>query len=119
MDNLEKGQLREWDIKGNKEEKIFEITAIGESMVLYKYSHAPAKSDGTIAELSGDKKMILDKSKPYTPTKKYYLWDVKDSEGAIFKSSYYMNEDGCLIGGRVNISKDKLIKKHENEFIEV
>ena len=54
-----------------------------------------------------------------TPKKRYWLWDVKSSSEEIFKASTYMDENGVASNNIAEYDKDQLIKKHENEFIEV
>lgn len=50
--------------------------------------------------------------------KRCWLWDVNDSYG-ISKPSTYMDENGLSTTGRKLADKHQLIKKHENEFVEI
>lgn len=52
--------------------------------------------------------------------KKYWLWDVKTNDGNILKDPNYMDEYGELCNGDLwRGGSGVLIKKHENEWIEV
>lgn len=53
--------------------------------------------------------------------KKYWLWDVKSANGPVYKSNAYLDEMGLNTkGNSLAISRNLiLIRKHENEFIEV
>ncbi len=52
------------------------------------------------------------------PKKKYWRWDIEDSEGVVSKSPTYVDDDGITTSGRRS-GYYKLLKKFENEFIEV
>jgi len=106
-DKLEVGQKRIWNDCGKIYDE-FKITAIGEKSALYLYENGE--------EYSESSEKILNQSKPYTPKKRYYLWDIEYAEG-VYKTNYYINDKGLTVNGsRVS---GKLLKKHENEFIEV
>lgn len=52
--------------------------------------------------------------------KRYWLWDVKTNDGNILKDPNYMDEYGELCNGDIwRSSSGVLIKKHENEWIEL
>ena len=53
--------------------------------------------------------------------KRYWLWDITGNNitNAIVRCSYYLNENGEDTSGYIRYGKDQLIKKHENEFVEV
>ena len=53
------------------------------------------------------------------PKKKYWLWDVKESDLSIVKDKYYMDDDGITSSGLRNEDPEYLVRKHENEWIEV
>lgn len=53
------------------------------------------------------------------PKKRYWIWDIKSLEGPIYKSHYYSDDEGMQTSGKKWFSKSQLIKKHENEFIDV
>lgn len=92
------------------------ILYIGEVCVFYKYSH----DDGDIGESSQYIDGFLnDHSIIPKPKKRYWLWDTKTDSGAIYKGAHYMDEDGKLTNGCIGILSIVLVKKHENEFIEV
>lgn len=54
-----------------------------------------------------------------TPKKRYWLWDVDASGGGIYKTSTYLDDDGIATNKVKYFDKERLIKKHENEWIEV
>ena len=64
-------------------------------------------------------RLIANYSKPPKPKKRYWLWDVKIASGVIYKSSYYLDDDGYSTGRNTNYEKDFLLRKHENEFIDI
>lgn len=53
-------------------------------------------------------------------TKRFWIFDIKNNSGHIFKTNYYMDEQGK---GQDKLfvydSNFKLLKKHENEFIDI
>jgi len=54
------------------------------------------------------------------PKKRYWLWDtVLFIDGPVFKCSYYMDDTGINTHGEQMKDKSQLIRKHENEFIDV
>lgn len=52
------------------------------------------------------------------PKKRYWIWDVKGIFGTK-KDPTYMDDNGFTDSKIHFVHKDKLIKKHENEFIDV
>lgn len=53
-------------------------------------------------------------------TKRFWIWDVKyDLDSAIYKSDSYMDENAMRTNGNIFLSKSELLKKHENEFIDI
>ena len=52
------------------------------------------------------------------PKKRYWLWDVKNGKD-VFKTSIYYDDSGYSPSRTMSIEKDLLIRKLENEFIEV
>ena len=61
----------------------------------------------------------LDYSVPPKPKKRYWLWDVEDVILGACKLTTYVDEEGFNTAGRRIFEKENLIKKHENEFVEV
>ncbi len=53
------------------------------------------------------------------PEKRYWLWDVKIVGGCIRKDPDYMDENATRTDGSSYYSKEELMKKYENEFIDV
>lgn len=51
--------------------------------------------------------------------KRYWLWDIETSDCTIYKSTYYLDDDGRMCNGIFGYCKDELLKKHENEYIDV
>lgn len=66
----------------------------------------------------GDVMLKLVERPKKTELKRYWLWDVKDDHGNIYKGAYYRDEEG-LSTGKSTYDKEYLIKKHENEFVDV
>ena len=57
---------------------------------------------------------------PPKQKKRYWIWDVGTNDGNILKDPNYMDENGELCNGDVWRGRSGvLIKKHENEWIEV
>ena len=52
------------------------------------------------------------------PKKRYWLWDVKNGKD-VFKTSIYYDDSGYSPSRTMSIEKDLLIRKMENEFIEI
>jgi hypothetical protein len=52
-------------------------------------------------------------------TKRYWLWDIKADSGYIYKCPTYLDEQGEDVRGATSRYSGKLIKKHENEFIDI
>jgi hypothetical protein len=53
------------------------------------------------------------------PKKRYWLWDTVGWTGMVVKNAAYMNENGQGTNGVFICDKENLLKKHENEFIDV
>lgn len=54
------------------------------------------------------------------PTKsKYWLWDISNSGTAIFKSYDYMDDNGHDTNGNRRFPRETMIRKHENEWVEL
>lgn len=53
------------------------------------------------------------------PKKRYWLWDLKDINSALYKCASYMDDEGIGTNGERAHDKQRLARKHENEFIEV
>ena len=53
------------------------------------------------------------------PKKRYWLWDLKTASGVIYKSSGYLDDDGYRTDRDLYYGKEYLLRKHENEFIEI
>ena len=51
--------------------------------------------------------------------KRYWLWDVKSTDGSIYKTTHYSDDNGRISNGGFGYYKDQLFKKHENEYIDV
>ncbi len=52
--------------------------------------------------------------------KRYWLWDMKATGGAAYKSSYYFDDDGYYSNGKtMYCNLGDMVKKHENEFIDI
>lgn len=59
---------------------------------------------------------------PPKQKKRYWLWDVTcGTSRAIFKTNYYMDDCRCRVGDTSDTNQIDLtlIKKHENEFIDI
>lgn len=110
---MKKVTATRWEVKIEGDKRSIQLfdsngTAIVEKPALYLYKNGE--------EYSESSEKILNQSKPYTPKKRYYLLDIEYAEG-VYKTNYYINDKGLTINGsRVS---GKLLKKHENEFIEV
>lgn len=51
--------------------------------------------------------------------KRYWLWDVLPDRGAIFKTEHYLDEERKDTVGTSLPACFTLLKKHENEFIDI
>lgn len=92
-----------------------EITAIGKSKALASYDD-PSVPEEQVVSICW---VLKNWSELPKPKKRYWLWDAKDDSGKIFKTSSYVDDNGCTSNGELYFDKEKLIKKHENEFIEI
>lgn len=98
-------------ISGNYAINNRKITAIG--LYTYLYQIEGSEDNEHCASLQE-----LDEFEPIAPKKRYWLWDVKDF-GGIYKTNYYLDDVGEQTNGTCYINAKDLIKKHENEFIDV
>ncbi len=63
----------------------------------------------------------LENYEPVKATKRYWLWDVEDFEKEVYKDPYYMNDIGECVKGTSRVFRNNitLIKKHEDEYIDI
>ncbi len=88
--------------------------------VLFVGRKYTALNDNNGEELYQSTRYALDSwSELPPPKKRYWLWDAKDDSGRIFKTSTYVEDNGCASSGELYFDKEMLIRKHENEWIEV
>ena len=64
-------------------------------------------------------KFLVNYRKLPKPKKRYWLWDVKTTSGVIYKNNYYLDDDGYSTGRTPYYEKEFLLRKHENEFIDI
>lgn len=84
------------------------VKFIGDEFVLYEW--ALGEDCQTITSFLHDNSLMP------KPKKRYWLWDA-EFMGRVVKHSTYMDEKGTASNG--DKPDAKLIRKHENEFIEV
>lgn len=90
------------------------VKFIGNEFVMYDW--LMKESDATKEGLQTIISFLHDNNLMPKPKKRYWLWDV-EFMGTIVKHSSYMDEKGTASDGyKLEV---KLLKKHENEYIEV
>jgi hypothetical protein len=93
-------------IKFNKERGTFDYAVDGLDI----------KFDGESYRFeSGRRYKIYEEPKP---KKRYWLWDVIVGN-VISKNAYYMDDEGMLTSGNPHYDKESLVRKHEDDWVEV
>ena len=65
-------------------------------------------------------RFIANYSKPPTPKKRFWIWDIRSGNGSVYKATYYLDDDGYYSDGKTRYCNlGEMFKKHENEFIDI
>lgn len=97
-------------IVDNRNEKR-KITAVGKTNYLYLTEEGSECTGSNTVDYS-----------EFKEKKKYWLWDLKDcNTKTLYKSIYYLNDQGKKTNGEPlsNLSDFEMVRKHENDFIEI
>lgn len=72
--------------------------------------------DGSLSRVLNEKLVLIERPKKKV-MKRFWLWDLKDNNGIIFKGTAYRDENG--LGTNNKLVGNTLIKKHLDEFIDI
>lgn len=107
--------LGTYQFKKTKQKVI--VLHIGERSVFYRIYNSKNPDEEVCARINE----FLNCFEPVSKVmKKYWLWDVRiNSLGPIYKEKHYLDEDGYYTDNMSRYKLECLIRKHENEFIEI